>query len=73
MPKSSNVGGKVKKENCAFLTRTSQQGERAGQGWVEVGPELLMAAPAQVIRKWGLDLSYSCTALGSQGADVTVG
>ena len=37
----------MKKENCVFLTRTSQEGERAGQGRVEVGPELLRAAPAQ--------------------------
>lgn len=44
----------MKKGNCAFLTRTSQQGKKAGQRQVKVGPELLTAAPAQVIRKMGL-------------------
>lgn len=42
--------GKLRKENCAFLPRMSQQSQRAGQGRGEEGPELLRAGPAQVMK-----------------------
>lgn len=50
LPKSSTIGGKVKKENCAFLTRMSHQGKRARQGQVELGSELFRAAPPHVMK-----------------------
>lgn len=42
--------GKSKKGKLCI---SNQQGERAGQGRVEMGPELLKAVPAQVIGKMG--------------------
>lgn len=42
--------GEMEKEICVFLTRMPQQGKKSGQGQVEVGPELLRAAPAQVMK-----------------------